>query len=94
MITDKYEKITEMNEAIKVCSLQKIKWYQKNAAHRQFYENVIRKILPIIKDELVKFLPEWLDLLPVHDFSVAVHTLNVLYLVTKDPNFQGLSQNH
>ncbi len=83
-----FEEITNIEEAKNHLADKSI---PKNERRDQFFcylGNFKRKIFPLINDELGTILPEWTELLPIHDSLVCMHTLSVMYLITHDDDFK------
>jgi len=59
----------------------------------KFYTDVKNLILTKINPEIIKIAPEWQTLCEQSDGSVSVHSINVLYLTTKDEYYLQMSPN-
>ena len=58
-----------------------------------FYKDVKNLILTKVHQEIIGSVPEWQTLCEQSDGSVSVHSMNVLYLTTKDEYYLQMSPN-
>ena len=58
-----------------------------------FYTDVKNLILTKINPEIIEIAPEWQTLCEQSDGSVSVHSINVLFLTTKDEYYLQMSPN-
>ena len=83
-----YEQLIDMHEAIGVCRNAYTPADERRDYHFKVHIQGIKDtVLPLINEELDGKLPEWTNLRNIHDSLVCVHTLNVLYCISKDNEY-------
>ncbi len=93
-VMNRYHELVGLIEAQEYCQNLEIQKTHREKYYHKFLHGIKEKVFPLINDEIHRIVPDWTRLLTISDGMVCVHSLNVLYLVLNDTEFQSLPSNH
>ncbi|CDW87177.1 UNKNOWN [Stylonychia lemnae] len=90
IIKNSFAELSKLKEIQQFCSDSKNSKKQRNKMFYEHEENVKTNIYPAINKEISIYIPEWSELMEVNNGHVNCHTLNVIYCISQDKEYQAL----